>query len=107
MNNLSNASTCDACTGARVDGEPTLRSTLRQAAEDYVFRAHDGEDGVKAEGFLLGPNGAPMRRRNGLPDIPLGRLKRASVLEAVVAPNLGPPNPPLLIWSPVLPGASP
>ena len=66
-----------------------------------------GEDGVAAGGFLVGPDGAPMRRRNGFHDLLLDRLKRASVPEAVVTPNLGPPDPPLLVSSPVLPGASP
>ena len=67
----------------------------------------DGEDGVTAGGFLVGPDGAPMRRRNGFHDLLLDRLKRASVPEAVVTPNLGPPDPPLLVSSPVLPGVFP
>ena len=44
LDNLPGASTCDKCSGACVDGELTLRLTLRQASGDVVFRAHDGED---------------------------------------------------------------
>ena len=60
-----------------------------------------------AEVFFLGPDGAPMRRRNGLPVVLLDRIKRATVLGAEVTSYFGPSSPPLLVPSSVLPGASP
>ena len=54
----------------------------------------------------MGPDGAAIKRRAGLPNPLLDRLMQAPVLEAVVSPNLGPPYPPLLVSSIVLPGAS-
>lgn len=48
-----------------------------------------------------------MKRRAGLPDLVLNRLKQAPVLGAVLTPNLGPPNPAALVSSTAPPGSSP
>jgi hypothetical protein len=84
--NSESEQTCDSCSAPKEGYPAAALMTLHMEGDDFSIRGHDGEEGVDAEGRLLGPDGQPLRPSpNGLSDRTL-RLRREASLVAPAVP---------------------